>query len=62
MSAMTIYAIIKGISSKAMPVIKSKAMPIIKAYACKSCSTIGYISIENNRISYAKCPCVKGAK
>lgn len=51
---MTIYAIIKG--------IKSKAMPVIKAYACKQCSTIGYISIQNNRISYAKCPCVKGAK
>ena len=51
MTAMTVFAIIKG--------IKSKAMPIIKAYACKSCSTIGYISIENNRISYAKCPCVK---
>jgi hypothetical protein len=38
---------------------KAKAMPIIKAYACKTCSTIGYISIEGNRISYAKCPCVK---
>ena len=40
-------------------IVKAKAMPIIKAYACKTCSTIGYVSLEGNRISYAKCPCVK---
>jgi hypothetical protein len=43
----------------AIRIVKAKAMPIIKAYACKSCSTIGYVSLEGNRISYAKCPCVK---
>ena len=43
----------------AIRIVKAKAMPIIKAYACKACSTIGYVSLENNRITYAKCPCVK---
>ena len=47
------------IINAAIKVIKAKAMPIIKAYACKACSTIGYVSLENNRITYAKCPCVK---
>lgn len=51
---MTMFAIIKGISSK--------AMPVIKAYACKSCNTLAYVSVKGNRISVEKCACVKGAK
>jgi len=43
----------------AIRIVKAKAMPIIKAYACRQCSTIGYVSLEGNRITYAKCPCVK---
>jgi hypothetical protein len=42
--------------------IKNKAMPVIKAYACKSCSTLAYVSVKGNRITVEKCACVKGAK
>lgn len=54
MTAMTVFAIIKG--------IKAKAMPVIKAYACKGCSTLAYVSVKGNRITVEKCACVKGAK
>ena len=51
MTAMTVFAIIKG--------IKSKAMPIINTYACKACGSIASVIVKDNAIKVNKCACVK---
>jgi hypothetical protein len=43
----------------AFRIVKAKAMPIVKAFACKSCATLAYVTVQDNRISVAKCACVK---
>ena len=43
----------------AFRIVKARAMPIIKAYACKACATLAYVTVQGNRISVAKCACVK---
>ena len=43
----------------AFRIVKAKAMPIVKAFACKACNSIAYVSVQDNRISVAKCACVK---
>jgi hypothetical protein len=51
MNALTALAVIKGISKK--------AMPVIKAYACKSCGSIASVSIKGNAIKVTKCACLR---